>query len=106
MKTHTLLYLLLATLSLRAELAGKNVESDAPLHSLSLRDVTRAVSERNPAIKEALRRWDPARKRVPGGWDPGNQRVMQEGAWDDRKVAGRAKARRYVDVPPNAFTDQ
>ena len=65
------------------------------MHSLSLSEVTRAVSERNPAIREALRRWEAAK-----------QRVIQEGAWDDLKVSGTAKARRYVDVPPNAFTDQ
>lgn len=95
MKIHTLLFLLLTTLSLRAEAAGKNRELDVPWHPLSLGEVTRAVSEHNPAIKEALHRWDAAR-----------QRVIQEGAWDDLKVSGTAKAHRYVDVPPNAFTDQ
>jgi len=95
MKTHTLLFLLVTTLSLRAEAAGKNGELEAPLHSLSLGEVTRTVSERNPAIKEALRRWEAAR-----------QRVIQEGAWDDLKFSGTAKVRRYVDIPPNAFTDQ
>jgi outer membrane protein, heavy metal efflux system len=95
MKTHTLLYLLLTTLSLRAESAGKNGEDGAALHRLSLAEVTVAVSERNPAIREALRRWDAAK-----------QHVIQEGAWDDLKFSGTAKARRYVDVPPNAFTDQ
>ena len=95
MKTHTLLFLLLTTLSLRAEPAGKNGEPEAPLHPFSLREVTHAVSERNPAIKEALRRWEAAK-----------QRVIQEGAWDDLKFSGTSRVRRYVDVPPNAFTDQ
>ena len=95
MKTHTLLYLLLTTLSLRAEPAEKNGEPEAPLHLLSLGEVTRAVSEHNPVIKEALRKWEAAK-----------QRVIQEGALDDLKVSGTAKARRYVDVPPNAFADQ
>ena len=53
------------------------------------------VLERNPAIREALRRWEAAK-----------QRVIQEGAWDDLRVSGTSKVRRYVDVPPNAFTDQ
>lgn len=95
MKTHTLLLLLLTTLSLRAESAGKGGGDGAALHRLSLSEVTRAVSERNPAIREALRRWEGAR-----------QRVIQEGAWDDLKFSGNSKVRRYVDVPPNAFTDE
>ena len=65
------------------------------MHPFSLREVTHAVSERNPAIKEALRRWEAAK-----------QRVIQEGAWDDLKFSGASRVRRYVDVPPNAFTDQ
>jgi outer membrane protein, heavy metal efflux system len=93
MKTQTLLLLLLTTLA--AELAGKNGEPDVPLRPLSLCEVTRTVSERNPTIKEALRRWEAAK-----------QRVIQEGAWDDPRLSGTAKVRRYVDIPPNAFTDQ
>ena len=95
MKTQTLLLLLLTTLSLRTELAGKNGEPEAPSRLVSLSEVTRVVSERNPAIREALRRWEAAK-----------QRVIQEGAWDDLRLSGTAKVRRYVDVPPNAFTDQ
>jgi outer membrane protein, heavy metal efflux system len=95
MKTHTFLFLLVTTLALRAELAGTNGEPGPASHGLSLSEVTRAVSERNPAIKEALRRWEAAK-----------QRVIQEGAWDDLKFSGTSRVRRYVDVPPNAFTDQ
>jgi cobalt-zinc-cadmium efflux system outer membrane protein len=95
MKTNTLLLLLLTTLSLGAEPAGKNGEEPAALYRLSLSEVTRAVSERNPSIKEALRKWEAAK-----------QRVIREGAWDDLKVSGTSRVRRYVDVPPNAFTDQ
>ena len=93
MKTHTLLLLLLTTLS--AELAGKNGERETTSHPLSLSEIMRAVSERNPSIEEALRKWDAAR-----------QRVIQEGAWDDLQFSGTTRARRYVDIPPNAFTDQ
>jgi cobalt-zinc-cadmium efflux system outer membrane protein len=93
MKTHTLLLLLLTTLS--AEAAGRNGELDLPSPPLSLSGIVRAVSERNPSIEEALRKWDAAR-----------QRVIQEGAWDDLQLSGTTRVRRYVDIPPNAFTDQ
>jgi outer membrane protein TolC len=95
MKTNTLLFLLLTTLSLPADLAGRTDDPGGPSRALSLSEVTRVVSERNPAIREALRRWEAAK-----------QRVIQEGAWDDLRVSGTSKVRRYVDIPPNAFTDQ
>jgi len=95
MKTNTLLFLLVTILSLPAELAGTTDEPGAPSRALSLKEVTRIVAERNPAIREALRRWEAAK-----------QRVIQEGAWDDLRVSGTSKVRRYVDIPPNAFTDQ
>ncbi|MEN3369644.1 MAG: outer membrane protein heavy metal efflux system [Verrucomicrobiota bacterium] len=95
MKTNTLLFLLVTILSLPTELAGGTDESATASRSLSLGEVTRLVSERNPAIREALHRWEAAK-----------QRVIQEGAWDDLRVSGTSKVRRYVDVPPNAFTDQ
>lgn len=95
MKTNTLLFLLLTTLSLPAELAGGTDESGGSSRPLSLSEVTRVVSERNPAIREALRKWEAAK-----------QRVIQEGAWDDLRLSGTTKVRRYVEVPPNAFTDQ
>src|SRR5256885_9065087 len=95
MKTNTLLFLLVTILSLPADLVGGTDEPGTSWRALSLREVTRLVSERNPAIREALRRWEAAK-----------QRVVQEGAWDDLRVSGTSKVRRYVDVPPNAFTDQ
>src|SRR5437660_5874190 len=95
MKTNTLLFLLVTSLSLPAELVGGTDEPGTPSRALSLREVTRVVSERNPAIREALRKWEAAK-----------QRVIQEAAWDDLRVSGTSKVRRYVDVPPNAFTDQ
>ncbi len=51
--------------------------------------------EKNPAIKEAENRWRAARARV-----------RQVNAWDDPRVAGESRVRRFVDIPPNAFTDQ
>lgn len=95
MKSHTLLFLLLTTVALPTELVGGTDEPEGVSRGLSLGEVTRIVSERNPAIREALRRWEAAK-----------QRVIQEGAWDDLRVSGTSKVRRYVDIPPNAFTDQ
>jgi len=95
MKTNTLLFLLVTTLSLPTELDGSTDETGGSSRALSLSEVTRVVSERNPAIREALRRWEAAK-----------QRVIQEGAWDDPRLSGTTKVRRYVDVPPNALTDQ
>lgn len=95
MKTNTLLPLLITILSLPADLVGGTDELAAPSRALSLGEVTRTVAERNPAIREALRQWEAAK-----------QRVIQEGAWDDLRVSGTSKVRRYIDVPPNAFTDQ
>ncbi|MBA3830747.1 MAG: TolC family protein [Chthoniobacterales bacterium] len=94
MKTLTLL--LLTTLSLHAEHAGDDgARATASSSPLSLREVTRNVVAQNPAIREALRKWEAAK-----------QRVAQEGAWDDLRVSGTSTVRRYVDIPPNAFTDQ
>jgi outer membrane protein TolC len=96
MKTLTFTLLLLTTLSLRAEHGDDNATmGTASSLRLSLGDVTRTVLAQNPAIREAERRWEAAR-----------QRVTQEGAWDDLKVSGLSTVHRYVDVAPNAFTDQ
>jgi outer membrane protein TolC len=32
--------------------------------------------------------------------------VRQANAWDDPRISGESRVRRYVDVPPNAFMDQ
>ena len=53
------------------------------------------VLANNPAIKEAENRWRGAQ-----------ERVRQANAWDDPRIAGDSRVRRYVDVPPNAFMDQ
>jgi outer membrane protein TolC len=93
MKTLTLLLLALTSLSVNAEpLAGGS--QDAPAR-LSLSEVTRTVLDRNPAIQQALRKWEAAK-----------QRVKQEIAWEDVRVSGTSRTARFVDVAPNAFTDQ
>jgi cobalt-zinc-cadmium efflux system outer membrane protein len=95
MKTTTFLILLLTTPSIRAEHAPESGASPrAPPH-LSLNEVTRAVLENNPAIKEAESRWRAAR-----------QRVRQANAWDDPRISSESRVRRFVDVPANAFMDQ
>jgi cobalt-zinc-cadmium efflux system outer membrane protein len=94
MKTRKLLLLLLTTLSLRAEHVADDDAERSP-SALSLTEVTRTVLQRNSAIQEAQRKWEAAR-----------QRVTQEGAWEDLRVSGTSRVLRYVDIPPNAFTDQ
>jgi outer membrane protein TolC len=53
------------------------------------------VLENNSAIQQALHRWSAAKAHV-----------TQEAAWDDLRVSGTSRAARFVDVAPNAFTDQ
>ena len=93
--TYLLPFYAFLTFSLRAEFPRSEVREVQPIGHLSLDDVTRVVLENNPAIKEAGHRWRAA-----------IQRVRQAHAWDDPRVAGEARARRFVDIPPNAFTDQ
>ena len=96
MKTNYLLpFYLFLTFSLRAEEPHGEIREEAPAGRLSLDEVTRAVLANNPAIKEAENRWRAA-----------VQRVRQVNAWDDPRIAGDSRVRRYVDVPPNAFMDQ
>jgi len=53
------------------------------------------VLANNPAIKEAENRWRAAKARV-----------TQASAWDDLKVSGDSRVKRFVEIPPNAFMDQ
>src|SRR5438067_3625038 len=95
MKTPTFLILLATSLSLQGQIAANGGEYGAASPPLSLGEVTRSVLENNPAIKEAENRWQAAM-----------QRVRQANAWDDPRVVGESRVRRFVDVPPNAFMDQ
>src|SRR5438876_3029310 len=95
MKTTTFLILLAISLLFRSQIAANGGEYGAASPRLSLAEVTRFVLENNPAIKEAEHRWRAA-----------IQRVRQAYAWDDPRVAGESRVRRFVDVPPNAFMDQ
>ncbi len=95
MKTTTFLIFLATSLSIRSQIAADGGEYGVASARLSLGEVTRAVLENNPAIKEAENRWRAA-----------IQRVRQANAWDDPRVASDFLLHRYVDVPPNAFMDQ
>src|SRR5438445_10687298 len=95
MKTTTSLILLATSLIVQSQIAADGGEYGAASQRLSLGEVTRAVLENNPAIKEAEHRWRAA-----------IQRVQQANAWDDPRVAGESRMHRFVDVPPNAFMDQ
>jgi len=88
-----LLYLALTSI-IRAEESG-DAGSEAPRARISLREVTNAVLANNPAIKEAENRWRAAKARV-----------TQASAWDDLKVSGDSRVKRFVEIPPNAFMDQ
>jgi outer membrane protein TolC len=95
MKTKTFLLLLATSLLIRTQIAANGGENGAASTQLSLAAVTWVVRENNPAIKEAEHRWRAA-----------VQRVRQAYAWDDPRVAGESRVRRFVDIPPNAFMDQ
>ena len=62
---------------------------------LSLGEVTRAVLTHNLSIEEARQKWEAAKNRV-----------IQEAAWDDLKVSTHSVTARFVNIAPNAFTDQ
>jgi outer membrane protein TolC len=95
MKTlYQLLFYLALTSIIRAEESG-DAGSEAPRARISLREVTNAVLANNPAIKEAENRWRAAKARV-----------TQASAWDDLKVSGDSRVKRFVEIPPNAFMDQ
>src|SRR5882724_5007002 len=88
-----LFYLVLASI-IRAEESG-DTGTEAQSTHISLHEVTSIVLANNPAIKEAENRWRAAK-----------ERVRQANAWDDPRISGDSRVRRFVDVPPNAFMDQ
>jgi len=95
MKTTTFSLLLVTSVILRSQIAADGGEDGTGSPRLSLAEMTRVVLANNPAIKEAENRWRAA-----------VQHVRQAYAWDDLRVAGESRVRRFVDVPPNAFMDQ
>jgi outer membrane protein TolC len=93
--TYLLLLNLTLILAVAAELSAGVAEGETAARSLSLSEVTSAVLANNPAIKEALKKWNAARARIP-----------QAAAWDDPRLGGDTLVHRFVNVPPNAFMDQ
>ena len=93
--TYLLLLNLTLTLSLQTADAGENDARSVRSNGLPLSEVTAGVLANNPAIKEALRKWNAAKARIP-----------QAAAWDDPRLGGDTLVHRFVNVPPNAFMDQ
>src|SRR5438128_365688 len=95
MKTiYRLLFYLALTSIIRAAEPGTG-GTEAQRTRISLGEVTSVVLANNPAIKEAENRWRAAKARV-----------TQAAAWDDLKVSGDSRFKRFVEIPPNAFMDQ
>src|SRR6184192_1403415 len=92
--TYPLLFSLILVLTFQTAQAGNN-DGAVRESRLSLDEVTNVVLANNPAIKEAQNRWHAAQ-----------ERVRQANAWDDPRIGGESRVRRFVDVPPNAFMDQ
>ena len=92
--TYSLLYSLTLALALRTTIAG-NDDKTVQQGRLSLSDVIRVVAENNPTIKAAEAKWQGMKARVP-----------QAAAWEDLRLQAQSLAGRFVNVAPNAFTDQ
>lgn len=92
--TSSLLYSLTLALTLRTALAG-NDDRAVQQGRLSLSEVIRVVAERNPSVKAAEERWQAMKARVP-----------QAAAWEDLRLRGESVVTRFVNISPNAFTDQ
>src|SRR5437588_2145531 len=90
--TYRLLLYLALTSIIRAENSG---DAGIEVPRISLREVTSVVLANSPSIKEA-----------ENGWHAARERVRQANAWDDPRISGESRVRRFVDVPPNAFMDQ
>jgi outer membrane protein TolC len=93
--TYLLIFSLTVVLPWQIADAGDGEVRGTEGGSLTLRKVTSAALANNPSIKEALRKWNAAKARIP-----------QAAAWDDLRIGGESRVHRFVDVPPNAFTDQ
>ena len=89
--TNLFLGSLLLTTFLNAEPLDQVVRGER----LSLREVIRVVAERNPSIKAAEAKWQAMKASVP-----------QAAAWEDLRLRSESVLARFVDIPPNGFTDQ
>jgi len=63
--------------------------------TLSLEEVTKKTLAQNPTVAAARARWRMATQRIP-----------QAAAWEDPKLNFRSLLGRFVQIPPNGFSDQ
>src|SRR5882757_9766477 len=63
--------------------------------ALLLDQVVSAVLSNNPSLKAARANWEAMKERIP-----------QARAWEDPRASVDLNAGRFVDIPPNSFTDQ
>lgn len=89
------LFSLIFTFSPRAGAADAEGGQAPKAARLSLSEVTQAVLENNPSIKSSLKKWNAMKSRIP-----------QAAAWEDPKVSATSRVARYVNIGPEAFTDQ
>ncbi|MDB6068731.1 MAG: Outer rane efflux protein [Pedosphaera sp.] len=94
LKTSFCLSVLFAASSLLGEPVPQSTEAAAP-GILSLDSVVSAVLSNNPSLKAARANWEAMKERIP-----------QARAWEDPRATVDLNAGRFVDVPPNSFTDQ
>lgn len=90
-----LLFLLFFTSRLHGQVMPHSHEEAATSASLSLDYIVREVLSNNPSLKAARANWEAVGERVP-----------QARAWDDPRLGFDSRVARFVDVPPNSFTDQ
>lgn len=94
------LCLIFSALFLAASIEGGQEETDVTRRisdkgQLSLEQLLRTVASDNPSIKAAEAKWQAMKARVP-----------QAAAWEDLRAQADSRVSRFVDIPPNAFTDQ
>ena len=87
--------LFFASLLLTTFLNAEPLEQVMREERLSLREVIRVVAERNPSVKAAEAKWQAMKARVP-----------QAAAWEDLRLRSESVLARFVNIPPNGFTDQ
>lgn len=91
-------FLLSAVIGAAASVSSAADAPDAPPSDaapLSLTNVLRDVLANNPSLKAARANWEAMKQRVP-----------QARAWEDLRAGFDTVAGRFVDIPPNSFTDQ
>lgn len=76
---------------------GTGCADDMPSSSgvLALDDVIREVLTNNPTLKAATENWQAMKERIP-----------QARAWPDPRMGFDQRAARFVEIPPNSFTDE